>query len=560
MKRQGVRHTTVRGFTFAMVLAVALPALLLVAAASPAPAAAATVSGTVKGGAGYRILLVQAKGTTRQMTITKASGAFSIPGVKLGNASLQLVNADGSYYGPVVLKATSTKAYAFIKGAGNLKLGTVKLKAGYALTGKIKTGRYQTLAAYTAKAVKGKPIGVGKLGRVKTANPMGLRGAGADLDLDGVISAFDIDDNGNRIIDNTDRTRRGGNRPTARGFGTVSATARAAEPPSQELGPPPISPEGSFFSFSQLWMTGAQQVNANIATIADLDGLIARLLPTHLKWGGQFPSGDSARLDGLGNSYIREHTVDGVTYPLVNDDSPPTYTVEGLLNLPGNPRHPGGGGFTPGALPSEIAAGDSYVLVTTDGVRYPATLNFVFNTAPAVKSVQFDDAPATEVTYDENGVFVADDGRPTDAMQFTVPKSAKSLTLTIWRPQRKATVGEPSSAGGWVDMGGLWYGVILNGPPQVNWQPVGTSDIVGAITPGLANGSAMPVQQWEGGVMDPAADQPSNAANTISFTLDLEKCCSDWSTLPSGAWFGFGISASTGYADKATIGLWFTLE
>src|SRR5450830_1613488 len=174
-------------------------------ALTAAPALAATVSGGVKSGKGYQVLLVQANGTTRTAKITKSTGVFSLSGVRLSNASLQLVKADGSFYGPIVLKAAASKAFTFIKGTANLRVGTATLRGGYALLEVSPTGRYQTLAAYTAE-------------------PGGLNGPGADLDLDGVVNAFDIDDNGNLILDNVDRTGRGSTRPRAGSSGAAAGT------------------------------------------------------------------------------------------------------------------------------------------------------------------------------------------------------------------------------------------------------------------------------------------------------------------------------------------------
>jgi hypothetical protein len=561
MKRTPRCQIAVSRVAYATLAAVGLLALLLtVVAVIPAPAAAATVSGTVKGGAGYRLLLVQANGTAKKVTIRARSGAFSIPGVKLGNASLQLVKADGSYYGPVVLRATATGAFIFIKGAANLKLGTAKLKGGYALVATAPTGRYQTLAAYKAKAVRGKPIGAGRLGLVRTAQPRGLNGAGGDLDRDGIINAFDIDDNGNLIIDNVDRTGRGAGRPRAGASGAAAAAPRLTQPHADAPGPPPLYTTGTFFIFSNYWLTGAQQVNANIPGITDLDGLIARNLPSALSLATVFPSGESALLDGLGNSYISAHTLDGVTYPRVND-APPTYSADGLLNLTNSTQHPGGAIMMPGALPSEISSGDCFTETAANGTKYPGTVNFVFNTAPALKSYQFDtEATATDAVYDANGVW---DGQPGPNAQITVPKGASKVTLTFWRPQRKAAPGEPASAGGWVDIGGLWYSVDLS-PVYTSTNPddpgSGPSDLTDAYSNATANGAPIPPSPWAGGMLDPVGDLPADPDNTISFTLDLAKCFSSWPTLGPGAWFRMGLQAKGGYGDNAMIGLLFTLE
>jgi hypothetical protein len=201
-------------------------------------------------------------------------------------------------------------------------------------------------------------------------------------------------------------------------------------------------------------------------------------------------------------------------------------------------------------MPSEIGAGDSFVLVTADGARYPGTLNFVFNTAPAVKSYQFDtDATATDAVYDENGVWQRGDGRPGGNALIKVPRGAERVTLTIWRPQRKALPGDPASAGGWFDIGGLWYSVYLSDP----------GDPRDAYSNATANGADIP-HTWDGGMLDPIADLPADPAHTISFTLDLAASFPNWGTLAPGAEFSMGLQAKGGYGDQAMIGLWFELE
>jgi hypothetical protein len=545
------------GSVAAMVVMVLAP-LMAALAIIPAAASAATVSGVVKNGAGHQVLLVQANGTTKKATITAPSGAFAIRGVKLGTASLQLVNADGSYCGPVVLKTSASKAFIFIRGAASLKLGAITLKNGYALVGRARAGRYQTLAMHTAKAVRGKPIGAGKLGRVLTPPPLGLNGPGGDLDGDGIINAFDIDDNGNLILDDVDATGRGANRPHARASlaavpGEISARGGARSETAR------TSAEGAIFMYSCFWLTGVTSINANISTITDLDGLIAQNLPTTLFLQTALVGAGPATLDGLGNSYLRQHSLADVTYPLINQHGPdtinraPAIFVNGLMEITDAAQR---ACIWPGAQVDEIGSGDCFVQTAQDGTQYPGAVNFVFNTAPALKSYRFDtDATTTEVVYGANGV------RPEGDMQFTVPSGASKVTLTFWRPQRKATPGEPASAGGWVDIGGLTYTMQLVAPRQNMDDPgTGTADATGAYSDAVANGVPVTPNMWNNDVLDPALDLPSDPGNTISFTLDLSKCFSSWSSLRSGAWFQAGLVGKAGHNDEASIGLWFKLQ
>jgi hypothetical protein len=559
-------HAAIAG---AILVAVALLAAVTVPAASPA----AKVTGVMSGGLGYKLLLVQSDGRARKATITSRAGKFTINGARLANASLHLVGPDGSYGGPVVLKARSSRAYVFIRGKANLNLRSIAVKSGWARVSCAPTGRYQTLPAFTAKAVSGRPAGAGKLGRVRTSTPLGLRGAGADLDRDGVVSAFDIDDNGNLVLNNVDRSGRGASRPRAGspGAAALSAPARGGGEP---LGPPPLDTTGQFFMFSNFWPTAvgpwtalpAASVNANISTIVDIDALIDRYLPMALSLAMEAPDGTPAQLDGLDNSYVAEHVVDGVTYPLVGlDYATPTYSSLGILDLIPDPRHPTGCPLKPGALADEISGGDCFVMTTSNGTNYPGTLNFAFNTAPALKSYQFDtDAQPTDIVYDTDAVQLRDGRRELGGVQVEVPTTparASTVTLTFWRPQRKATPGEAASPRGWVDIGGLWYAVDASVPRQGMDDPgTGTASVVGAISSIRANGATVPPPPWEGGVLDPVADLPADPSDTISFTLDLAECYSSWSGLGSGAFFSIGLQAMGGYGDNAATGIWFTLE
>lgn len=515
-----------------------LALLLLVATARPAPAAAATVSGTVRNGQGLRVLVVQANGTTRTKVIGSSTGAFSISGVNLRGASLQLVRSDGSYYGPVVLKRTSAKAFTFIKGSLSLKLGAIALKGGFAVAERPRTGRYQTLAAYTAKAVSGRPIGARKLGLVKTVTPAGYRGAGGDLDLDGIVNAFDIDDNGNRVIDNIDRTRRGDSRPSA------PVAARAAAARTQE-------PATEFRMFSNFKLRGDTAINADIPGIADVDSLIDAWVPVTVCLATEVLGAGSGTLDGLGNTYLVQHEVNSQVFPIVNDTDA-TYT-DAILNVFNGDT--GDAQIRPGALPSEIGSGDCFVETIADGTKYPGTLNFVFNTAPALKSYQWDTQDAaTEIAYNDDGTVAA-------GSTFTKPAGASQLTLTFWRPQRRATPAEAAAGSTWIDMGGLMYIIQIIGPTTVD-NPAPGNAPQDSYSNASANGIPITLTPDNEGVLDPTADVPASSGNTVTFTIDFTKCYSeaDWASFTTGDVIDIDLMAQSKYGDNASYGLRFEMQ
>lgn len=518
-----------------------------------APATAATVSGTLKSGKGYTIIVVQSNGKAKKLKVTSTKGTFKVTGVTLSGASINLISSTGQYWGPVVLAGSGTKVYETIKGSGTLALGTVTRKTGYAVAVAPKT-RYQTGAAYSVKAAKGKPVGASKLGRVKVGNGTstlaGYNGPGKDADLDGIPGAFDIDDNGNLILDNVDRTGRVGKRlALVRAFGpTLRATCPTPDQP-QPAGctPPTPAPSGGggtpsaateFKLFSNFKLTGATSINANIAAITDLNPLIAAAVPTTVTLATQVIGGATATLDCLGNVYCASHTVGSATYPLVNFAAA-TFTGT-YLDLATGPT--GDAQISPGAAPADIGAGDAFIEMI-GASSYPGTLNFVFNTAPALVSYNVGSGVQT-VTYDASGV--ATSGM-SQAAPISLAAGATSLTVTFWRPQREALSTE---TGSWTDIGGLNYRADTPNSPAGSTK----HSCTGAYSAATSNGTA--VTATSDGVLDPALDAQANVANTVSWTIDLATCF-DWSLMASGTAFDLDIQAVSVYGDNAARKLFF---
>lgn len=527
--------------------------LLVAALAAPALAQAATISGSLIGAHGSHLVLVQADGTAKQARITPATGAFRVSGV-LNAASLQIVQSNGAYYGPVVLKAYPRRTYIFMRGNTNLKLGRIERKRGYALVMRMAAARYQTALPYTAIARRDVPVGVGRLGLVATPECLGYNGPGGDLDRDGIITAFDVDANGNLTFNNIDRSGRGSGQPWPPRTHHLASPAVLKDAPSD---PAPAPQPPGFHVFSNFKLRDATSINADIPGISDIDALIASYLPGTLTLATQVVGGQSATLDGLGNGYLAPHTIsDGRTYPLVNGASP-TYTGS-LLNLLTGPTHDCQLG--PGAAPDQIGSGDSFLETTPDGQSCVGSLNFVFDTAPALVSYQFDSqASPTVVSYDAGGV--AANGL-TPSSPIVVPSGATSLTLTIWRPQRRAIAGEVGNADGWIDIGGLEYRADFPDPACPPTGPLdgGTHNASGAYSDASANGVAVATGPTSDGVFDSAQDAPADPANTVSFTLSLPTCFSDWALFASGTTFNFDIEAQSLYGDNAARGLFFVLQ
>ncbi len=514
-------------------------------------ATAATVSGTLTGGRGLHVVVVQSNGTSKKATITSTKGTFKVVGARLAGASIQLVGSNGTYFGPVLLGGSGKKVYATIKGSGNLALGTFKRKSGYAAA-RAPVGRYFTTAAYTVAAKNGKPIGAGKFGRVKVGNGTstlkGYNGQGRDADLDGIPGAFDIDDNGNLIIDNVDRTTRSG-----RSLRRFSPALRAIcptpdQPQPAGCTPPDGAPSGGtavaaaateFKLFSNFKLTDATSINVSIPGITGIDALIDAAVPTTVTLATKVMGATSSTLDCLGNTYCAPHGA----YPLVNSVAA-SYTGA-FLNL--SKGTTGDAQIMPGAARTDIGSGNAFLQI--DGTTsYPGVLNFVFNTAPALKSYNVGAGEQT-LFYDASGVSASG---MTPSTPITTTAGAISITVTFWRPQRSALSSEAwfGSANPWTDIGGLAYRADTPNAPSGSTK----RSCAGGYSAGSANGVA--VTAATDGVVDPAIDAEASAANTISWTIDLATCF-DWSLMTTGTSFDLDIQAFSTYGDNAARKLYF---
>lgn len=198
------------------------------------------VTGKINGAAGKTVLLVADTGRVlASQNITSAKSGLSLTSsVKTSNlngATLQLVTTNGGdYYGPVVLGWKSkTKVYTKFgtktSGKGKIKVGTIKVTGVTNAQGYGKVSKKLSLAKKTAiAAVSYKPAGVGTYGKSGGSNVsallpnlksfMGSNGDwdirslvsetekfdGGDADIDGIPNAFDVNDDGDAVLDAAD--------------------------------------------------------------------------------------------------------------------------------------------------------------------------------------------------------------------------------------------------------------------------------------------------------------------------------------------------------------------
>lgn len=230
-----------------MAIGLATAMALGVTAMSPASAKVAKtynfkVTGKINGAAGKTVLLVADTGRVlASQNITGAKSGLSLTSsvktANLNGATLQLVTTNGGdYYGPIVLGWKSktsvyTKFGTKTSGKGKIKVGTIKVSGVTTAQGYGKVSKKLSLAKKTGiSASNYKPAGVGTYGKsggsnvsallpnmksfvsTSTAGDWDIRKAiaetekfdGGDADIDGIPNAFDVNDDGDAVVDAAD--------------------------------------------------------------------------------------------------------------------------------------------------------------------------------------------------------------------------------------------------------------------------------------------------------------------------------------------------------------------
>lgn len=546
----------------------ALAAAWLLLGAATADAASKPITGKLSK-SGYRVVATTAEGKSK--TVLAKGGTFSI--VPAGNVVvLNLVDAKGHYAGPVVVGIAGKKVVFGVKAGA--KLGSIKIGTGLATA---KAAKKDLVPAAAAAATKGKPSGVGRSGLVK-GKATGKSGQGRDQDGDGIIGAFDIDDDGDLVIDNLDR-----------GSAKASAAQAPMDPPNpggpqgppnpgQPQGPPnPSGPQGppnpgqpqgpvggpapgpggggsptsEFRVFSNFKLDISESVNANgggldrLGTVFPRTATLAIAVPM---------APVTAEMDCLGLSYCSL----GGTGTTLAQGPTPGKAFPGEFDADGDGQgtleagQTGDFQLSPNAAPSAIGSGDAFIEHLNNGgteTEVPGVLNFIFKTNPGLTEFAVEGGASGSVSYP-----VAPGQIGTSQNPITVPADSAKATLTFWRPQRSAVGDEAASSAGYVDIGGLTYVAdIPNGPSGGPGSP--GSQGPGSCRSGYTTSDSDATLGTEG-IVDTVADRAADPANTLTFTIDLQACLGSVSWA-SGQTLAVDIQAKSQYGDNAAQKIFF---
>jgi hypothetical protein len=533
-------------------LSLSVVALAVLATGAPAHAAPKAISGKLSK-PGYTLIALADSGKARVVRVRRSRFAVRPPARRV---TLQLRRPDGVYAGPVVVGRRERGTRAIVGVRAGTKLGRVRVRHGYATVRK-RLGDDRILSDALVRARRGKPIGAGRFGRVRSRDvrdPLP-----ADRDLDGIPDVLDVDDDGDLVPDAVDPLRGG----------------RAAQDEEQ------------FGFFSRLTLGIDQTANANATGLsgAQMDAalsahsdLLLSVLPSEpdpnypeLDCGGSIQ--DPPRPVGL--IYCRSHAPpsNGIgTIGRYQQSERPFPDCcdpdgDGLGTLTAD-TGPSGERLVAmslhhGATAADIKTGDVMIQsVLRDGgeIAFLAALQYVFASVPAVQSYRGETGPTRTVEYPYTATKDPDGNGPMPNLPapFQVADGQDAdddveVTLTFWRPQR-STVAAWGETAEWIDVGRLAYEV------QVEYS--------GRRCPQNAFSEederlALNSEESQGlgwlGFTDLADDQPANTGNTFTYTLNLSRCLEpNGFSFEPGETRGFSFLAVNPYAGgNGQQGIWF---
>jgi hypothetical protein len=490
---------------------VTLALLIAVASSTTAFAAPKPIKGTLNKlpSSGTKLLAISDDGKSSTASLTKKS--FSI--VPPSNSARLYLIKNGKITGQVVLSKcqgssrspkSCSKTQVFTSFKAGKNLGTVSKSGLVYLAKAVTLGAVVSSNKSTAKNFV--PIGLATNGLPAVTVARAARGVMAlgttptDIDKDGLVEALDVDDNGNGIIDNYD---------------SAGVT----------------QPENSFRVFSNLKLDMDASLNLHATGLStervDTALRAAQTLAIAVAGG----TGETTELDCGGLTYC---SLGGT------GESPPTAGVPfpGTAGGSFDPDGDGLGTITKGATgdfqlatratSSAISGGDTLIerVTAADGTerQIPGTLNFVFTSTPALKSIAVNSDPAQTVDY---AVTTNRLGALNNCI--TVPATGSvSVTLVGWRPQRPGvtTAGEAA----YVDIGNSKITIDIPNAPSLPGAGGGAGG-PGNCAVSSYSESDPNLSSASDGLQDSKGDTSADSSNTYQFTVNVTGCLA---AAPSG--------------------------
>ena len=488
--------------------------------------AAGTVTVTGQAPQGYTVLMVAKSGNS---TAVKG-GKFKIKVSKTDakGASLHLVTSSGVYGGPIVLKADTKKKTGNTQLSGvSGDIGKIAMKTGYSLAAAKKTTAIATSSKIKVSS-KGAPAGAGRMGLPSSTSGAGVKifgvwksgdgdaPKGEDTDKDGLPNTLDLDDDNDSKIDLVDDSNP--SKAVTTGsllFLDISKTINFHAGMDETKMQAAI--DAVFKSNNNFWIG----LNLNTGSETAPDGVHVSCAAEVLWCASSSP----ATLFGTGSNGAAEKwadkKADGFALAVPKGNGPNCDTSSSPMM---------GGGMCSGPstnfnrqiipqLPSaDVKPGSLFTMnFTTGGLitkSVAGSLSPYFASVPALKEVTAG-GQVKNIDYSLKAVNGAGAANGTQSNPIVVPANNKVITLTFWRPQRSGVIEAGESR--FVDMGGLRYGFYIGVNRVCDSGAMTPVSSTLTNSPGAGDFAHTPL-------VDSAKDSAPNAANTLSFTVDLSKC------------------------------------
>lgn len=512
--------------------------------------------------------------------------------------TLQLVNSHGVYAGPVTLGGSATKAIVGLRAPAQVGTIDVVSARGYGhLAGRLAAKLLD--GSRWAHARHGVPLGNGlNLGLVSVRGGHGGRGPGADAAQIGIPNELDVAIPGTRTLRALApaslalraSAAASGGVAFAASLGGTAFAAGSEEKPAPAAGPgtppapgspagtaPPPGPSSSSPWMSQLFLAINESLNDDAAgvTVAQIDATLQSKL--NLKLLGVPSTASLLELECNGLSFCSpggsgQAELEGqgassqgafATTPFPGGSADP---ASGLGELVGPNAAPGilgnfaGGGrefsLDPHATSAQIGSGDVIDELLGEGAsatKIPTTIDFVFNTVPAIASYSDGAGDSGTILYPDTSNL----GTPNNPLKVAAGSGGDVVvTFTVFKPQRQgiAGAGEPA----FMDVGHLAYELDYAAPVTPGSGAVGSTTAPQCPAASYANPSSTlslvsggsgehAPPPGDGAMVDSAEDQPASASDTISFSVDLTQCLAakGVSSFPVGQPVTFDLSANS---------------
>lgn len=498
-----------------------------------------TITGSLKGGKNYTVLLLSSSGSVISSR-ADSNGKFSFKNLKssiIRGSTLQLTAPSGVYYGPIALAGKKGRAYETLSGKGvaknTVKLGTISLSNGFGKLSRKLPNALLNKKTFVKADSKGAPVGAGKLGVVKVASSKVVSGAGdgtgggggnggggngggsltgSDSDSDGVPDTFDAAPLGTTRLAGTDPEAASGvahDSPFTTLYLGMPLTLNVNLPSgiTTEAIDSVISGENVFnlifFLSPPAEASGA--TGAHVICPDSLPYCRSTSAGGSTGWYGGISQSDPSLL----NQHWSDYNADGSGYPNLEPVSSGGQTVFAA-------------GIQPRVGTSQFHAGDVIQVAFTNGSSVLATRALTiapyFISVPALASFDTGAGPVS-VDYTSDAI-------PGSSPSNPIVLSSSSVKFSFWRPQRLAIPGAES--GSYMDMGHLHYGVIFGGLPveftcgglysELNGLTEISSPLGSGGSPQVSDGATL----WT--LNNNADDAAPVSTNQLSFTVDLGTC------------------------------------